>query len=277
MSKALEIDSDHPAANAYLAWDTMLVNGDYINAAEQFERALGIDPYDWEVLRGNILFASIIGRTDIADVLGRIAITRNPLCGPCHRHVSRSLFRAGLFDLAEISLLNVMDLLPPGRSTTELALIRYMKGDHDGLQRVASDYLARARPEDQDIAIVRHIELLGAVLRGETGGLQVEIDEFAHRWGDRHLRSCAELYAETGQLDKAFELFERGYGTQYNSDLAAGLMNPLFRKMTEDPRWKAWQEKAGIAPHQLAVIEYQPNLPPAEGLVKLKPGDLASE
>jgi tetratricopeptide (TPR) repeat protein len=256
LANALIADPDHPAANAYLAWASMQEFGDYLRPGPQFERALELDPYNWEVIRGSILYAVVIGRSDVAAALGRIAASRNPLCGPCHWAISRQLFIAGDYESAEKSLRKVLSQRS-GRGLHRLGMILLLKGDTDEARAIFEQLPVGAERE--------HGHLFLALTTGETEGIEQKINEFGTKWGEEFIRYKAELYALSGNFDMAFETLDVFLGAQIKSNSALALRNPLFRNLEGDPRWDAWLERAGIAPHQLADIQFNPRLPAFNG------------
>ena len=75
-----------------------------------------------------------------------------------------------------------------------------------------------------------------------------------------HPEEIARVYAWTGEADAAFEWLEKStppnkIGASYY------LRDPTFAKLHTDPRWHALLQRLGLAPEQLAAIEFKVKLP----------------
>jgi hypothetical protein len=70
----------------------------------------------------------------------------------------------------------------------------------------------------------------------------------------------ARIYAWIGQADPAFEWLEKSTPAN-RSDAIFYLREPTFAKLHTDPRWHALLERLGLAPEQLAAIEFKIKLP----------------
>ena len=71
----------------------------------------------------------------------------------------------------------------------------------------------------------------------------------------------AEVYAFRGEADRAFEWLDKAVVYQNLAATEIG-WDPLFANIHDDPRWLPFLRKLGLAPEQLAAIEFELILPP---------------
>ena len=70
----------------------------------------------------------------------------------------------------------------------------------------------------------------------------------------------ASAYAWIGDADKAFEhLMPPSQYISYTDRL--DVLNPVWEKITDDPRWLEYREAIGMSPERLDAIEFDPWLP----------------
>ena len=70
-----------------------------------------------------------------------------------------------------------------------------------------------------------------------------------------------EIYALAGMQDAAFELLGQVRRNHHPFIVGSMTTSPLLKSLHQDPRWRDLMEYAGVAPHQLAQIEFDPTLP----------------
>jgi tetratricopeptide (TPR) repeat protein len=73
--------------------------------------------------------------------------------------------------------------------------------------------------------------------------------------------NIAHVYAFRGNADKAFEWLDKAVQYQ-DPGLSDILVDNLFDKIHSDPRWLPFLRKIGVAPEQLAKIQFKVTLPP---------------
>jgi TPR repeat protein len=66
--------------------------------------------------------------------------------------------------------------------------------------------------------------------------------------------------AYRGEADRAFEWLERAAAMDI-SEAIYNLHDPMFANLHDDPRWLPFLEDVGMAPSQLAAIEFNVTLP----------------
>jgi len=70
----------------------------------------------------------------------------------------------------------------------------------------------------------------------------------------------ATVYAYRGEHDRAFEWLDRAV-VDHNQNLFTVASEPQFDRLHDDPRWLALLRRLGLAPEQLAKIEFKVSLP----------------
>ena len=254
------IDPDHSWLLIVQAWEAVSLNRDYASAARLVERGLARHANNWDMTRMAIYFASWIRRDDIALRLAQDAVKRDPLCTDCSYVYSRQALNAGEYEEAENEILRFRALIPSEAGRITLGTARLLGGDVEG----ARDVFTPA-PEDRIEApeYIAFTETFGDLLirawAGADPELISEIDEFAA--GDVEATDSAQLYAVAGAVDKAFDRLHEAADSMTYEALARDLRLPLYRNLHGDPRWLELQEIAGVAPHQLEGLEFNPRLP----------------
>ena len=69
----------------------------------------------------------------------------------------------------------------------------------------------------------------------------------------------AELHALNGEADQAFDSLRQHMANHYSA--AGSTRSPFLKNLHDDPRWDALLTEIGVAPHQLAEINFNPKLP----------------
>jgi hypothetical protein len=75
----------------------------------------------------------------------------------------------------------------------------------------------------------------------------------------------AKLYAMAGLKDQAFVRLHTHMQDSQVYIMWSLTRSPFLANLYGDPRWQALLEEIGVAPHQLAEIQFNPRLPGAAG------------
>jgi tetratricopeptide (TPR) repeat protein len=95
-------------------------------------------------------------------------------------------------------------------------------------------------------------------------GRKVESDaalaELIRKYEQTSAYDIAIALAYRGEADRAFEWLDKA--VQYDDpNLGSLAVYPLFTNLHSDPRWLPFLRKVGIAPEQLAAIQFDVTLP----------------
>jgi len=248
--KAKALDPDHPTVLSYSAFEVM-DRGDLVEAARQFEHALNLHPNDWGVGLGAVIFCRVIGRSEVAVELSRFALTRDPLCTSCNYHYGRSLMEDGRFAEAIEAMRSFRELVPGVGGEIVMGDAMLGLGDYAGALQV---FELRGKSNDDWYGPLLVRAYQGEDISGALAEVEAQVVESGYSYFQ-----LAELFAVSGNADKAFGWLSRG------EEVTLASRRPLhsrhFKKLHGDPRWQGFLERAGVAPHQLAKIQFNPKLP----------------
>jgi TolB-like protein len=251
--RALSIDERYAPAHARLGLIAMYGDNDLAAAAQQFERALALDPADLGVLNTSALLLESLGRLDDALALAKVLVHRDPVNVSALFNLGLYQRYAGQLDAATATYRTVLSLVPGrGNAHAELGSALLLKGDAKSalgeIEQETSEswkmfglpmaYHALARKADSDAA-------LAVLIKKHEKDAPYNI---------------AYVHAFRGEADKAFEWLDKAveYG---DSGLADVVSENLFEKVRADPRWLPFLRKIGKAPEQLAQIKFKVTLP----------------
>jgi adenylate cyclase len=246
---ALDSGSDLlPAWHAYLAW----IDSDLAATARHAERALDRSPTDMGALSTAAAVAQTLGHYDEAIGLTEYQVGRDPMCIPCRYQLYILYREVGRLDEAEAAVRALQVLAPDWNVKFSQAKTLLFKGE----AQAALDLIAEQESNPQMLS-VRAMALHDLGRRAEFEAAFAELRE---QWARENPLEIARVYAWTGEVDAAFEWLEKS--TPPNRlDAMRYLREQSFAKLHTDPRWHALLERLGLAPEQLAAIEFTIKLP----------------
>jgi adenylate cyclase len=251
--KALAIDPDHAPAHSTLGWIEMMHDNDLAQAARHFERALQLDPVDEGIKFSATALLRALGRADQAIAWRERHTARDPVNPSAHSNLGLAYIGAGRWDDAIASLETALRL-SPGRllARYDIGVALLMKGEPE------------AALESFSIEGDESLRVTGQALALYTLGKQDEYlarrDELIERWGDQWPFQVADVYAWTGDADRAFDWLDRAF-VQNHINLLELRQKPFYRPLHADPRWHKFLERLGGTPEQLEAIEFEVTLP----------------
>ncbi|MFW6089770.1 MAG: tetratricopeptide repeat protein [Gemmatimonadota bacterium] len=251
--RALEIDPRNAEAHAVLGSIALLMQNDPRRAAEQFDRALELDPTNHEVLRLASQLLRDMGRFDEARAVLDYVAERDPVNPATYARRGQLARMSRRYDDA-IELFRQELSLNPGASGAhyEIALSLLLKGEPEAALETIAD-----EPDEEyrtKITAVAQHEL------GRTAEHEAAFRELRERWSDVWPSEIAQVYAWKGEADAAFEWLDRA--VEQNEDgLDQQYLHPYYDPIRDDPRWRRFLERTGTAPEQLAAIEFTVPLP----------------
>ena len=252
--KALEIDPDYAFAHSNLGRIAMFLN-DLNGAARHHERALALDPTDLRVLNNAALFLANLGRTDEALALDEFQVRRDPVNVGSLINLGAAQSSAGRLDEAIASFRTALSL-SPGLGLAHYYLGRTMqqKGDASG---------ALVEIEQETIESVRMIGLpMCYHALGRKGDSDAALAALIAKYEKDAAYNIASVFAFRGDKDKAFEWLDKAVTYEDAGLYSIALDNDLFANVRSDARWLPFLRKIGMAPEQLAKIQFKVTLPP---------------
>lgn len=252
-NKALEIDPDHPVANAYRAWQELHYYQNFENAARFFERAMALDSKNLDILGIVINALVVLGKPELGVPLGRYLIERDPLCMACYGPLLLAARVSGDHQLAEATIRQALSIVPDNPDMLEnLGDNRLVQGDPAGALEIYRS-LPAGSGTLMGMAIANH-------QLGDRREYERIRDIVRNNYADMEPTVVARVEAVDGNVDAAFELLERHLalptwirGVNYRST--------HYQNLREDPRWEAYLERLGVSERQLEKINFDPQMP----------------
>lgn len=257
-NNALRFDPENASALASLGRIAMVHEGNLAVAAKHLERALELAPSNPQILRQVAILSGNLHRVDEAVALLEYAVARDPISPAVHNNLALNYYYARQWDKAVTTYRNVLKLSsnPVGvHSWIGLALV--FDGEPEaGLVEVKKE---RHPDPEQDHGERRPWRLLAETMvyhaldrpSDSDNSLNRFIDDYGEEWGF----SVATAYAFRGEADRAFEWLDRAKANN-DSGLSEIASEPAFDRIKSDPRWLPFLEGVGMAPSQLAAIEF---------------------
>ena len=254
VARVSEIDPEHPLVLLNTAFLGIETSGDYATAARYVERAVERSSDPLLVLRPASYFPEMTGDPEWALRLLELAQRRDPLCSVCVYRYGRVLLKAGEFKGVEPAIEEFLKYASGGGELS-IGTARLLLGDLDGAEAAFAQ-----RVDDPGR---RYGDLLVRIARGEED-LKAEIGAFAALDSYLNPTAPAELFAQAGYVDAAFEVLREPAEVSARWEFALLLRSPLLTPLHDDPRWQGLLEIAGIAPEQLTDVVFEPDIDWAE-------------
>jgi tetratricopeptide (TPR) repeat protein len=181
---------------------------------------------------------STLGRWDEAVKTFRTGLDRDPLNTYTRWNLAEALYRAGGFGDAEREFRRVMEIAPEFTWTISYlskTLLAESKSD------AALEMVPRERDEEYRLQVLPMI--LQAVGRGTES--DETLNTFIAKFADTDAYYVAMNYAYRGDRDQSIQWLDRAY-RQKDSSLVEIVGEPLFKKIADDPRYKAFLKKMNL-------------------------------
>ena len=250
--RALELDPGHALAHTVLGL-MAASEGDLTAAASHHERALALDPGDPRNVGAAALTLQSLGRTDEAIRLLEYQVTRDPLGMGGHVNLGLAYQGVGRWDEAVESFRTAMELNPAAGAIRSLLgyALTYTDEPEAGLVLI----------QDEPLEVFR---LIGASMVLDGLGRADESDstlaELIEKYEQDAAYNIAYVVAHRGEVDRAFEWLNKAVAYE-DPGLSEIFIRPEFEVLRDDPRWLPFLERIGMAPEQLAAIEFEVRLP----------------
>jgi TolB-like protein/Tfp pilus assembly protein PilF len=237
--RALQLAPDLAEAHAALGEILIFYNWEWHGADASLRRALELAPGNARIMRSTAILAALLGRLDETIALLRRAAALDPLGVPVHRSLGRWCYCAGRLEEAEAAVRKTLELNPQGdRLHHTLGLVRLQQGRLD-------EALEAFQQEGYEA-----LRLLGIALAQHARGLPAEshaaLKELTDTDAAGSAYQIAEGHAYRNEADLAFQWMERAYA-QHDPGLISMKVDPLLRRLHDDPRWQPFLEKMGLA------------------------------
>jgi adenylate cyclase len=244
---ALQVSPELISARARLGYIYLAFDWNWTAADAELKHALALDPTDPAALAVAGMLASTLGRWSEAERLLLAAQVRNPLEPYCMWNLAHTYYLAGRFDESERTYRQLLAIVPsfgwtrPFLAKTLLALGR------------SSEALTFIEDEPDENNLLLYLPSVLHAL-GKRAEAEVALEAQIKAW-DRHAAVyVAQSYAFRGENDLALAWLERAY-RQKDSSLFQIVGEPLFERLADDPRYKAFLRKMNLPESTSRVVQ----------------------
>ncbi|MGH8123974.1 MAG: hypothetical protein ACREPT_14540, partial [Rudaea sp.] len=251
--KALAIDPNDALAYSALGRIAMEFDGDLPAAARHFQRALALEPANFDVLRSAALFMNWIGRQDEAIAIFEYLIAHDPANPTAYSALTAVCYTASRWDQVIES------------AHTELTLSRDVVGAH---YFIGMALLGKGDPAAALVAMQAESSevwrMSGLPLIYHALGREADADAALTALIDKHAQdqpyAIAVALSYRGEVDRAFDWLDKAVAA-HDASLPYAPVDPFPAKLRGDPRWLPFLRRIGRAPEQLVKIEFKVTLP----------------
>ena len=227
--RAIELDPNAPAGYLALAWVQINRDWNWEGAELSLSKAAELEPGSASVLRYRSFLSHSLGRLNEAIEFHRQALARDPLLASSHSYLAFLLYCAGRYEEAETELQRALELNPQKtydrftrgeillqrhRPLEALTEIEQEPAEIWRLTGEALAYHALGRDNDSNAALTQ-------LIKDHQGNMAYQI---------------AEVYADRGESDKAFEWLNRAY-EQRDAGLRSLKIDPYLKSLSHDARY----------------------------------------
>jgi TolB-like protein/DNA-binding winged helix-turn-helix (wHTH) protein/Tfp pilus assembly protein PilF len=251
--RALALDPQYAQAHARLGWIAINYDRDLRSAARHLSHALVLDPNNTDIIEWAALLFRRIGHLDQAIEIGNYLVVHDPLNSDAHLELGLAHKYAGHWDAAITHYLSALALSPSAMGA------RGVIGEVLVLQGNPKAALAEVRFET-DAAWRLHVETLAQQALGQSAASEAALAKMIESHGDKNASYIVEEAAFRGDTDRAFEWLDKAAQSR-DPSLGAIPLSPFCENLHKDPRWLPYLRKNGMAPEQLAAIEFDFTLP----------------
>ena len=238
--RALALNPELPEANNAMGWVLRTADWDWRRADAAFRRAYELAPRSADMIRDYAVIRNNQGFFAEAIELGRLAVKLDPLNASTHCYAS--LFLAwfdGHLDEAVTEMQRGLALAPEAvewHSILARSLI---------LQGRLPEAAATAEREPSERYRLFARALVLSAQKNHPAAEQAR-SELIEKHGETMSFHIAEIFALSGEDDRAFEWLERAR-IRGDTPMAWILGTPTLRPLLRDPRWTALIAKLGLA------------------------------
>ncbi len=230
VEKAIELAPENPESLMAKTMFALISDWDLPEAIAVSERALRIDPNN-EIALGwhgsNLMFA---GRFDEAEAALLRALEIDPLSISALRSLGDVYMVSGRCEKAVETYRRALELSPDsGRFFGRIARCMLFAGD------LAAAREFNAKEPVEWVRVTNELIFAGREARGD--GWHAAVADYVARYGEGNSYQMAEIYADAGDLDKAFEWLGNTARIRDPGGPWALIM-PFFGEAREDPRWQ---------------------------------------
>ena len=244
-AKAIELDPTLAEAHATLGFVSWVVDWDREAAEKEFLRAIELNPNYPTAHHWYSRHLRSTGRTEEAFREIKRAEALDPLSLVIINNLAENYIDRGDLDSATKECQRMIDLDPnfwAARQTLGIILVK--QGRYAEALREAHKSAELSSRSNASLALMGHVY----AKLGQRSDTEAVINELEKRYADRVAdgRDLVLVYAGLNDKDKAFAWLEKAFKDR-SVFLAFLRLEPLMDSLKSDPRWKALEQRVGIA------------------------------
>jgi TolB-like protein/DNA-binding winged helix-turn-helix (wHTH) protein len=251
--KALALDPRYAQAHARLGWIAINYDRDLVSAARHLSNALALDPFNTDTIGWSAILLRRLGRLDQAIEIGDYLVIHDPLNADAILELGLAHKYAEHWDTAITHYRSALALSPSAMGGHGVI------GEIMLLQGNARAALAEVRLETEP-AWRLHVQSLAYHALGQSAASVAALTEMIERHGNNWASFVVEEAAFRGDIDLAFEWLDKAAQLR-DPSLGAIPLSPFCANLHKDPRWHPYLRQQGMAPEQLAAINFDITLP----------------
>jgi tetratricopeptide (TPR) repeat protein len=206
------------------------------------------------VLGNSAAFLQAMGRVEEALAIQQALVQRDPVNVTALYNLGYSQRVVGELDAAVVTHRRVLSLSPGYASARyQICVALLLKND-------APAALAEIEQENNEPARLIGLPLVYHAL-GRKGDSKSALARLIARFEKDWSYNIAQVYSFQGDGDKAFEWLDKAVAYQ-DPGLSDIVRENLFDNLHSDRRWLPFLRKLGLAPEQLAKIQFKVTLRP---------------
>jgi serine/threonine protein kinase/Flp pilus assembly protein TadD len=239
--KALALDESLAEAHTSLAWSLFIYDWDWEAAAQEFRRAIELDPQYATAHQWHGFSLASRGRLDEALLEGHVAQELDPASVSIRRTLGWLYYYARRYEQAGYHLSRAIEMNPEAEETYRvLGLALAMQGDGVEAARVLREAITLRGAGPYAVAT------LGYVLArsGQREEALTHLRDLEQRAAAGYVSpvAFATLYIGLGDVERALDWTERAR-EERRGWVAYLRINPIFDPLRESPRFQALVEK----------------------------------
>jgi tetratricopeptide (TPR) repeat protein len=229
--RAVEIDPTLGEAHRILGFGRMMFDYDWEGAQRELDRARDLDPAGEGVTRSLADLEQMSGHFDESIRLFHEGLERNPLDATATYWLGGVLYDAGRLEEAAEKARQALELDPAFAGTHAFLGVVYLR------QGRKEDALAEIE-RGPDPARKLYAQALACWSLGRRADSDSALQTLENQFADADAYLIAEIYADRGEIDKAFPWLDRAY-RQHDTQLIFLKVDPDLRNLHGDPRYHA--------------------------------------
>lgn len=252
-AKALALDPAQAWAEANLGRIALTYDLDPAAAVRHYQRALTLEPANLDIIGDAGQVAAYIGRADQAIALSEYAVAHDPVNALAYQNLSFANLTAGHLDEAIAADRTALTLSPGSIAVSmRIGMALLLKGD-------AQAALAAIQQEPANIWRAAGLAAVYYAL-GQPTQSDAQLNALIERHEHEASYAIAMVFAYRGDADRAFAWLDKAIA-YHDAGLYSIVVHQGFKNLHRDPRWLPFLRKIGMAPEQMAAIEFTVKTP----------------